>query len=48
MVDHIGLKVSDLGASVRFYTAALEPLGCVLCSRDAAGAGYGPEGAPAL
>ena len=48
MYDHIGLKVSDLDASVRFYTAALEPLGCVLCSRDAAGAGFGPEGAPAL
>ena len=48
MYDHIGLKVTDLEASVRFYEAALEPLGFVLCSRDDAGAGFGPEGAPAL
>jgi catechol 2,3-dioxygenase-like lactoylglutathione lyase family enzyme len=48
MFDHIGLKVSDLAASVGFYEAALEPLGFVLCSRDDAGAGFGPEGAPAL
>jgi catechol 2,3-dioxygenase-like lactoylglutathione lyase family enzyme len=48
MFDHIGLKVSDLAASVRFYSAALEPLGLVCCSQDAAGAGFGPEGAPAL
>ena len=27
MYDHIGLKVRDLEASVRFYTAALAPLG---------------------
>ena len=26
MYDHIGLKVGDLDASVRFYTAALAPL----------------------
>lgn len=48
MYDHIGLKVKDLDASVRFYTAALKPLGCVLCSQDAGGAGFGPAGAPAL
>jgi hypothetical protein len=34
MYDHLGLKVKDLDASVRFYTAALAPLGYVLCSRD--------------
>jgi catechol 2,3-dioxygenase-like lactoylglutathione lyase family enzyme len=48
MFDHIGLKVRDIEASVRFYTAALAPLGHVLCSRDASGAGIGPKGAPAL
>lgn len=48
MYDHIGLKVRDLDASVRFYTAALAPLGHVLCSRDDSGAGFGPEDAPAL
>ena len=48
MHDHIGLRVADLDASVRFYTAALAPLGFELCSRDASGAGFGPKGAPAL
>ena len=48
MYDHLGLKVRDLDASVRFYQAALEPLGHVLCSRDEASAGFGPPGAPAL
>ena len=48
MYDHIGLKVKSLDASVRFYTAALEPLGYVLCSRDDSGAGFGPTGEPAL
>ena len=43
MYDHIGLKVGNLGASVRFYTAALAPLGYVLCSRDDSGAGFGPR-----
>ena len=27
MYDHIGLKVNDIGASVRFYESALKPLG---------------------
>jgi catechol 2,3-dioxygenase-like lactoylglutathione lyase family enzyme len=48
MYDHIGLKTGNLDASVRFYTAALAPLGYVLCSRDATGAGFGPKDAPAL
>jgi len=48
MYDHIGLKVKDVGASVRFYEAALGGLGHVLCSRDDAGAGLGPKGEPAL
>lgn len=48
MFDHVGLSVRDLDASARFYAAALEPLGSVVCSRDDAGAGLGPRGAPAL
>ena len=48
MYDHIGLKVKDLDAAVRFYRAALEPLGLVLCSQDASYAGLGPPDAPAL
>lgn len=48
MYDHIGLKVKDLDAAVRFYQAALAPLGHVLCSRDDSGAGFGPKDEPAL
>ncbi len=48
MYDHIGIKVGNLDASVRFYKAALAPLGYVLCSSDASGAGFGPKGEPAL
>jgi catechol 2,3-dioxygenase-like lactoylglutathione lyase family enzyme len=48
MYDHVGIKVGNLDASVRFYTAALAPLGYVLCSRDASGAGFGPKGEAAL
>jgi catechol 2,3-dioxygenase-like lactoylglutathione lyase family enzyme len=48
MYDHIGLRVKDLAASVRFYSAVLGELGYVLASQDESGAGFGPKGAPAL
>jgi catechol 2,3-dioxygenase-like lactoylglutathione lyase family enzyme len=48
MYDHIGLKVKDLDASVRFYRAALGALGHVLGPNDEGVAGFGPEEAPAL
>ena len=48
MFDHIGIRVNDLDASIRFYSAALGPLGLELCTRDESSAGFGPPGAPAL
>ena len=48
MYDHIGLRVRDLAASVRFFEAALAALDCSPCSRDDASAGFGPPGEPAL
>lgn len=48
MYDHVGLKVKDLNASVDFYTAALTPLGHVLCSRDESSASFGPQDQPEL
>jgi catechol 2,3-dioxygenase-like lactoylglutathione lyase family enzyme len=48
MYDHVGLRVGNLDASIRFYTAALAPLGHVLCTKDETSAGFGPKGQPAL
>jgi catechol 2,3-dioxygenase-like lactoylglutathione lyase family enzyme len=42
------LKVKDIGASVRFYSAVLGPLGHEVSSQDESSAGLGPKGEPAL
>jgi len=46
--DHIGLKVKDLDASVRFYKAALGPLGFEITSQDESSASFGARGAYTL
>ena len=46
MYDHIGLKVKDLAASVRFYEETLKSLGHVLCSRDEGSPGWAPKASP--
>ena len=48
MFDHIGLKVKDVTASVRFFAAALEPLGLIQGHNDETSASFGPPGAPAF
>jgi catechol 2,3-dioxygenase-like lactoylglutathione lyase family enzyme len=48
MFDHVGLKVSNLAASIEFYRETLAPLGFELCSSGDGYAGFGPPGAPAL
>lgn len=54
MLDHIGLKVSDLARTLAFYDRALAPLGLARVMSfggDAdlpAGAGYGRDGKPAF
>lgn len=46
MIDHIGIQVTDLEASVAFYTRALAPLGYVLVMRFEQVAGFGVAGKP--
>lgn len=46
MIDHMGLLVADLDASVAFYTRALAPLGYALVMRGEQFAGFGVAGKP--
>lgn len=46
MIDHMGLLVADLEASVTFYTRALAPLGYQLIMRGEGFAGFGIAGKP--
>ena len=48
MYDHIGIKVRDLKAGIRFYKAVLADFGYQLCSSDETSAGLGPKDAPGL
>jgi catechol 2,3-dioxygenase-like lactoylglutathione lyase family enzyme len=48
MFDHVGLKVRDLAASVRFYRNTLVALGHELGSSGDGYAGFGPPGEPGL
>lgn len=48
MYDHIGLRVRDLDASLRFYAAILAPLEHVAGPRGDGYAGLGRPGEPAL
>ncbi|HEY8567091.1 MAG TPA: VOC family protein [Beijerinckiaceae bacterium] len=44
MLGHLSFGVADLSRAVRFYDAALAPLGAVRVWTVADGAGYGPPG----
>ena len=46
MIDHVGLRVSDLALSKRFYAAALAPLDYVLIAEFGQAAGFGVGGKP--
>ena len=48
MIDHIGVLVSNYGASKRFYERALEPLGYSLVMEVSAAAGFGAGGNPSF
>jgi len=44
MLDHVSIGVHDVGASRRFYDAALKPLGYECLSKGDDFAGYGRKG----
>ncbi len=45
VIDHVDLLVHDLEASVRFYAAALQPLGYGIVARSETSYSFGMEGA---
>ncbi len=48
MIDHIGIRVSNLERSIAFYTKALAPLGFSLVMQWETNAGFGIGGKPEL
>ena len=46
MIDHAGIRVTDLATSVAFYTKALAPLGYTLIAQFGTNAGFGIDGKP--
>jgi catechol 2,3-dioxygenase-like lactoylglutathione lyase family enzyme len=48
MIDHLGLRVSDLGISSAFYARALAPLGYRVLMDHDFGVGLGVDGKPDL
>jgi catechol 2,3-dioxygenase-like lactoylglutathione lyase family enzyme len=48
MIDHVGLRVSDLGASVDFYRRCLAALGLEPVASGDGYAGFGPPGTACL
>ena len=48
MFDHVGLRVKDLDASVRFYIAALGPLGYEVTTQDETVAAFGHKDGSSL
>ena len=46
MIDHTGIRVSDLDKSIAFYTKALAPLGYTLLAKFPGGAGFGANNKP--
>lgn len=43
MIDHVGIEVSDLATSTRFYREALAPLGITRLMHYEGGAGFGSD-----
>jgi len=48
VIDHVGIRVSDLTASAEFYRAALRPLGYDVLLDFDFGVGLGKDGKPDL